>query len=230
MTRRLSKRPVDSESIWNPWPSYVDSIGIAAFLFLIIGVSAAIKGEEASRQVEQVEKQVRQVEERVRQAEQRAIEFKEELEQSEAMKKAGIEITVNGSTLRVRLSDEVTFGSGRASKQDLSSTAQNALLSFATLLKSKLGADSRAFYVDVEGHADSRQLQQSRDKYFDNWSLSAERAITVVRFLESQCDIPGNSLHVSSYSFYEPHNKQNSLDPKNRRIELRMRFEIESDE
>jgi len=212
------KRPVDSESIWNPWPSYVDSIGIAAFLFLIIGVSAAIKGEEASRKVEQVE-------EHVRQAEHRALDFKEELESSEAMKKAGIEISVNGSTLRVRLSDEVTFGSGRASKQDLSSTAQDALLSFATLLKSKLGTDNQSLYVDVEGHADSRQLQQSRDKYFDNWSLSAERAITVVRFLESQCEIPGSNLHVSSYSFHKLKNNDNPMDPKNRRIELRMRFD-----
>ncbi|MDD5458950.1 MAG: OmpA family protein [Phycisphaerae bacterium] len=77
-------------------------------------------------------------------------------------------------TITVTLPDAILFASGKAS---LKSTTNNNLDQIVSVLKSKYPGKQ----IDVVGHTDTDPIQKS--KWQDNWQLSSERALAVVRYL-----------------------------------------------
>ena len=79
-------------------------------------------------------------------------------------------------TITVTLPNSILFDSGQAGLKKASSTELNSIYS---VLKQKYAGKQ----IDVVGHTDSDPIQKSDWK--DNWELSAERALTVTRYLIS---------------------------------------------
>jgi len=77
--------------------------------------------------------------------------------------------------------------------------------------------------IQVVGHSDSVAIRQDkRDVFASNWELSALRAATVVRFLQSQASIPPSSLQVVGRSYHAPaaNNATAHGRARNRRVEI----------
>ena len=79
--------------------------------------------------------------------------------------------------------------------------------------------------LQVEGHTDNTPIKAG--KYQDNWDLSTERALTVVRFLVNQ-GIKPKRLSATGYGEFQPLNNLienfslEEINSKNRRIELKI--------
>ena len=76
--------------------------------------------------------------------------------------------------------------------------------------------------LQIEGHTDSDPIAEN-PFFRDNWDLSTERALSVVRFLRSK-GIPANRLAAAGYGEFQPIDMRNSEEAKqrNRRIELKL--------
>jgi chemotaxis protein MotB len=79
--------------------------------------------------------------------------------------------------------------------------------------------------LQVEGHTDNIPIRAG--KYLDNWHLSTERALSVVRFLIDKGTEP-KRLSATGYGEFQPLRKLDSnlsleeINSKNRRIELKI--------
>ena len=75
--------------------------------------------------------------------------------------------------------------------------------------------------MQVDGHTDDVPIRAGR--YADNWDLSTERALSVVRYLNQQ-GLPANRLAAAGYGEYQPLDSSDNQDArrKNRRIELKI--------
>ena len=115
---------------------------------------------------------------------------------------------------------EVLFGSGSA---DLGAEGQTKLAELAKTLidiaqKIPTGID---WLLRVDGHTDSRPITTAQ--FASNWELSSARAISVVKFLESQ-GIPANRLVAAGFAEYRPLDTgtDEAALQRNRRIELKL--------
>ena len=79
--------------------------------------------------------------------------------------------------------------------------------------------------LQVEGHTDNTPIKSG--KYTDNWDLSTERALSVVRFLINK-GIKPKRLSATGYGEFQPLNNLDKnfsleeINSKNRRIELKI--------
>ena len=75
--------------------------------------------------------------------------------------------------------------------------------------------------LQVDGHTDDVPIRAGR--YADNWDLSTERALSVVRYLRQQ-GLPANRLAAAGYGEYQPLDSADNDGArlKNRRIELKI--------
>ena len=115
---------------------------------------------------------------------------------------------------------EVLFAQGEAK---IGSEGQNQLAKLAIALADiadKIPSDIN-WVLQVDGHTDDVPIRAGR--YADNWDLSTERALSVVRYLNQQ-GLPANRLAAAGYGEYQPLDAANSDDArrKNRRIELKI--------
>ncbi len=98
--------------------------------------------------------------------------------------------------LRIDIVDRLLFGLGSAR---ISEEGRGALDRVAALLKTQPGKSVR-----VEGHTDSLPITGAlADRFSTNWELSAARAISVVRHLESKGVAPAR-LSATGYSSHHP--------------------------
>ncbi len=115
---------------------------------------------------------------------------------------------------------EVLFAQGQAK---IGSEGQDQLAKLALALADiadKIPSDIN-WVLQVDGHTDDVPIRAGR--YADNWDLSTERALSVVRFLNQQ-GLPANRLAAAGYGEYQPLDSADSDDArrKNRRIELKI--------
>ncbi len=126
---------------------------------------------------------------------------------------------------------EVLFAPGSA---EIGSEGENQLEKLSLTLKEIAASipEDINWVLQVEGHTDIMPL--SGGKYLDNWDLSTERSLSVVRFLIKK-GIEPNRLSASGYGEFQPL-KQNNLKivknsdedlRRNRRIELKITQRIE---
>ena len=133
----------------------------------------------------------------------------------EALSEAGLtdtatfEISSRGLTIAIA-TDDVLFGSGSA---DFGAQGKEIIATIAPILA---GFDND---VLVEGHTDTVPLNSAG---YDNWNLSADRALAVLKLLVADHGIAPQRLAASGYGEYRP-KADNATDQgkaANRRVEL----------
>ncbi|OHB68328.1 MAG: hypothetical protein A2Y77_07590 [Planctomycetes bacterium RBG_13_62_9] len=115
-------------------------------------------------------------------------------------------------TITVTLANTILFDSGKATLKSATSKELDHILS---VLKAKYAGKE----VDVVGHTDTDPIQKSPWK--DNWELSAQRALSVARYLADH-GIPENAVQASGCGPFRPvaPNTTASGKAKNRRVEI----------
>jgi chemotaxis protein MotB len=115
-------------------------------------------------------------------------------------------------TVTVTLPNAILFASGKA---ELKGATLTELDHIADVLKSKYGG----MQVDVVGHTDSDPIKKS--KWADNWELSAQRALAVLRYLIKK-GIPEDQIRASGRGESQPvaSNTTASGKSQNRRVEI----------
>jgi len=136
------------------------------------------------------------------------------------------EILENRSEVRVVgdrfiFQSEVIFATGQA---NVSAAGKEQLAVIASALREieKSIPENIPWVLQIEGHTDSDPIANS-SIFRDNWDLSTERALSVVRFLRSE-GISANRLAAAGYGEFQPIDSGNSAASKqrNRRIELKL--------
>lgn len=115
---------------------------------------------------------------------------------------------------------EVLFAPGQA---DIGATGQQQLSQLAVALADIAAKipDDINWVLQVDGHTDNLPVRAGR--YADNWDLSTERALSVVRFLVSQ-GVPAARLAATGYGEFQPLTSGDTTEDRrlNRRIELKI--------
>jgi chemotaxis protein MotB len=114
-------------------------------------------------------------------------------------------ITAPGVAM-ISVSSDLLFGSGKA---ELTSAGRSKISEIAREIRKEY--PSRDIYVI--GHTDSDPIRKT--KWKDNWELSAERALTVTRVLQSS-GVSGKQLMAAGRAEYQPEGSK----AKNRRVEI----------
>ena len=115
---------------------------------------------------------------------------------------------------------EVLFGQGQA---DIAAEGEQQLAQLAVAL-TQIAAEIPEdidWVLQVEGHTDDIPVRAGR--FADNWDLSTERALSVVRFLATQ-GLPPNRLAAAGYGEFQPLDSAGTDDARrrNRRIEMKL--------
>jgi chemotaxis protein MotB len=123
-----------------------------------------------------------------------------------------VEISELRGKMTVKLKDKVVFSSGSAA---LNKQGRDALDAVAKAFQGIQGKT-----VIVAGYTDNVPTGK-KGGFKDNWDLSTARAVTVVRYLQSQ-GVDPHMLGAAGFSEYRPLAGNDSADGKsqNRRIEI----------
>lgn len=123
-----------------------------------------------------------------------------------------VSLDAAAGTITVTLPNAILFESGKAS---LKQTTQKELDHISEVLKSKYAGKQ----INVVGHTDSDPIKKSAWK--DNWELSAQRALSVLRYLVEH-GIPGDQIRASGCGASRPvaSNSSSSGKAQNRRVEI----------
>ena len=126
------------------------------------------------------------------------------------------DVTIVGD--RFIFQSEVLFGQGQA---NLGQAGKNQLQEIGRALMeiSETIPDDIPWVLQVDGHTDDVPVS---GVYADNWQLSTERALSVVRFLIDQ-GVPAERLAATGYGEFQPIDQgtSNEARSRNRRIELK---------
>jgi chemotaxis protein MotB len=123
-----------------------------------------------------------------------------------------VELTELKGKMTVKLKDKVVFSSGSAAINKQGKEALDAVAKAFQGLQGKT--------VVVAGYTDNVPVS-GKGSYKDNWDLSTERAVTVVRYLQSK-GVDPKMLGAAGFSEYRPLAANESVDGRsqNRRIEI----------
>ena len=117
----------------------------------------------------------------------------------------------DAGTITVTLQNTILFASGKASLKSATSAELDHILS---VLKSKYSGKQ----IDVVGHTDTDPIRKS--KWKDNWELSAQRALSVARYLIDH-GIADDLVRASGCGPARPvARRTGSSKAKNRRVEI----------
>jgi chemotaxis protein MotB len=118
----------------------------------------------------------------------------------------------SAGTITVTLPNTILFSSGKATLKKATSTELNHIRS---VLRSKYAGRQ----IDVVGHTDSDPIKKS--KWKDNLELSAQRALTVLRYLVAR-GIPEKEIRAVGCGATRPiaSNATASGKARNRRVEI----------
>lgn len=135
----------------------------------------SVRALDASRsEKSQLSSQLQQYETTISQLQKEIDEQKSAAKASGFGEKYDVDFDPNKGTLTVTLPNEILFSPGKASLKTATNSDLNHIVS---VIKSKYNGRE----VDVVGHTDSDPIKKS--KWKDNWQLSSERALTVLRYL-----------------------------------------------
>jgi chemotaxis protein MotB len=123
-------------------------------------------------------------------------------------------LTADGN-IEIRLPSDVTFASGEAT---LTKSGQASVRSLRDTLNGEYGR----FNIRVEGHTDDQPLARTKPKWGDNFGLASARALSVLRFMESDMGIEPARLESASRGQYVPIAAGSSKADraKNRRVNI----------
>ncbi len=117
----------------------------------------------------------------------------------------------NAGTITVILPNQILFSSGKATLKSGTRELDQVIGTVKSSYSGKM--------IDVVGHTDTDPIRKSGWK--DNWELSAERALSVVRYLV-QKGIPSNRVTACGAGPARPvaSNSSSAGKAKNRRVEI----------
>ncbi len=126
----------------------------------------------------------------------------------------GVDVTVVGDVTTVTLPNTILFDSGKVT---LKSASKRVLGNIATVLN----RDYANQKIRVEGHTDNQPIRKSKKLWADNWDLSCNRAMAVLRYLVSK-GISPKRIYAAGCSYYKPvaSNASASGRAKNRRVAI----------
>ena len=118
----------------------------------------------------------------------------------------------SAGTITVTLSNSILFAAGKAK---LKRTTNVELDHIESVLRDQYGGRQ----IDIVGHTDSDPIKKS--KWKDNWELSAQRALSVVRYFVKR-GIPKDSIRAIGCGVGRPiaPNTTRTGKAKNRRVEI----------
>lgn len=123
---------------------------------------------------------------------------------------------------RFVFSSEVLFSLGSA---DLSEEGKREINKIGEVLTSVFQdiPQNIDWVIRVDGHTDSVPIRNTGN-FADNWELSQARALSVVRFMISELNLPPNRLSANGFGEFQPLNPANTIEARaqNRRIELKL--------
>ncbi|HLG20104.1 MAG TPA: OmpA family protein [Bdellovibrionota bacterium] len=125
-----------------------------------------------------------------------------------------VAIAQQGNRLTVNVAEQVLFPSG---SDQIQSQGKKVLIKVVDILK-----QARDKQIQVEGHSDNVPIRGNLKRRFPtNWELSAARAVTVVRFLESN-GLDPSRLAATGFGENRPVASNSSPEgrKKNRRIDI----------
>lgn len=171
------------------------------------------------REREQLEK--RQLADDLSQSQQTIDELRRQIEEqektpAEASGFAGLDVAFNpdAGTITVTLDSTLLFDSGQV---ELKATTISELDRVSSVLKQKY-SDKQ---VEVVGHTDTDPINKTKDLWKDNWELSAQRALAVVRYL-TEHGIDPKLIRAAGAGEYRSiaSNSTDQGKAKNRRVEI----------
>lgn len=123
-----------------------------------------------------------------------------------------VDVQVKKGVVYISISDKMLFQTGSAV---INAPAENVLSKIARIIN-----DHREFDVLVEGHTDNVPISTSC--MADNWDLSAKRATSVVRSLQTKYGVMPSRMTAGGRSEYVPKASNNDVTGKaqNRRTEI----------
>ena len=119
---------------------------------------------------------------------------------------AGVTSEYANGEVTVSIASDVLFDSGRAT---LKTNAKQSLQQVASVIKSQYAGNG----IRIAGHTDSDPIQKSGWK--SNYHLGAERAYSVMEFLQAQ-GVPNNLMHIASFGPSQPAGSK----AQSRRVEI----------
>jgi chemotaxis protein MotB len=121
---------------------------------------------------------------------------------------------------RFVFASDVLFDSGAADLKPEATPQLDKLANALKQLETKIPPDI-AWVMRVDGHTDIKPI--ATPEFPSNWELSAERAISVVRYLMDK-GVPANRLVAAGFGEFQPVDTADSDEAlrKNRRIELKL--------
>ena len=128
--------------------------------------------------------------------------------------KGQIKVTQIRDKLSVQLVEKILFDSGKA---EIKPEGKEVLSKVGKVL---LGVTDKQ--IRIEGYTDSVPISAAlRQRFPTNWELSAQRATTVLRFLET-AGVDGKNLAAVGYGPFKPVASNDTLEGRaeNRRIEI----------
>ena len=155
------------------------------------------------------------LEQKAREEAERAQKLESDLnELNKKLKKQFVSLQQTKDLLRVTFVNSLLFDSGSAR---LKEKGLEALLSVAEFLQKQ-----KDKVIRVEGHTDNQPIKGNLlDRYPSNWELSSARAVSIVKFLESNNISPAR-MSATGHSFYRPVASNDTGDgrAKNRRTDI----------
>lgn len=125
-----------------------------------------------------------------------------------------VKVDEAAGTITVTLDNAILFQSGKASLLRATSSELDHIYG---VLKQRYAGRP----VDVVGHTDSDPISKTKDQWKDNWELSAERALTVLRYLIDRGVQPASVRAVAcGQSRPIASNTSAAGKAKNRRVEI----------
>src|ERR1700744_4568590 len=194
---------VETESTAPIWAAFGDlmSVLLGVFVLILVGV-IGVQLQLSHRLAEAV---------RQRQAE---VQRRMTLEQALAVPLAAGRVTLINGRIGIRGSVLFALNSDQLQPEGL-----EVLKSLAGPLSSYL--KSRDEILMVSGFTDDQQVHDGNRHFADNWELSAQRALTVMRALIAQ-GVPASSVFAAAFGSQQPvsSNTDDEGRAKNRRVEI----------
>ncbi|MGZ9586230.1 flagellar motor protein MotB [Paenibacillus marinisediminis] len=123
-----------------------------------------------------------------------------------------ITITDTPKGIEIRLSDSLLFELGKADLTDAAIPTLDKLSSMFSQLDST---------ISIEGHTDNLKMAPGA-RYKDNWELSAERSLSVLRYFVEDKQLQSDKFQIAGYGDTRPiaSNDTEEGRKKNRRVEI----------
>jgi chemotaxis protein MotB len=135
--------------------------------------------------------------------------FQKKLTESLSEGKDQVEVNISNDKIRIQMIDKEGREMFERGSSTLTETAKKILKAISDNIMSLPNE------ISIEGHTDSIPLNTGS---YTNWELSADRAATARRELESDGIDPSRIREISGHADREPYVKNNPDSPKNRRI------------